>query len=137
MPPTFQHLRRHWPLFAGLIVALAVWCAVDVSRRARIDPLRPSQHMTDVTVYTEAGRAFFDGRDAYEVANIRGWKYLYPPLFALLIAPLAELSPPWQASVWFALSVLMCFGSYFECRRLWQFVTLTRSASEGVSSRPR
>ena len=112
------HIRERWVLFAAVTIALAVWCAVDVSRRARIDPLRPSQHMTDVTVYTEAGRAFFDGRAPYEVANIRGWKYLYPPLFALLIAPLSYLTPPWQASVWFAVSVLMCFGSYFECRRL-------------------
>lgn len=138
-PPSssFQHIRRHWPLFAGLVVALAVWCVVDVSRRARIDPQRPSQHMTDVTVYTEAGRAFFDGRDPYEVANIRGWKYLYPPLFALLIAPLSYLTPPGQASAWFAISALMCFGSYFECRRLLQFVTLTRCASEGTTPFPR
>src|SRR5580704_10227789 len=99
---SYNHVCKHWAVFAGLVVALAVWCAVDVSRRARVDPQRPSQHMTDVTVYTEAGRAFFDGRDPYEVANIRGWKYLYPPLFALLIAPLSYFSPPWQASAWFA-----------------------------------
>ena len=129
MPSAISHLRKYRTLFAGLVVALTVWCAVDVSRRARVTPQRPSQHMTDVTVYTEAGRAFFDGRDPYEVANIRGWKYLYPPLFALLIAPLAYLTPPWQASAWFAISALMCFGSYFECRRLWQLVTLTRSVS--------
>lgn len=113
-----SHLRRHWAVFAGLVVALAVWCAVDVSRRARVDPQHPSLHMTDVTVYTEAGRAFFDGRDPYEVANIRGWKYLYPPLFALLIAPLSYLSGPLQATIWFAVSAAMCFGIYFECRRL-------------------
>lgn len=113
-----SHLRRHWAVFLGLVVALAVWCAVDVNRRARIDPQQPALHKTDVTVYTEAGRAFFDGRDPYEVANIRGWKYLYPPLFALIVSPLSYLSGPWQASVWFAASALMCFGIYFECRRL-------------------
>ena len=133
--PAHLHLRRHWALFAGLIVALAVWCAVDVSRRARVDPQRPSQHMTDVTVYTEAGRAFFDGRDPYEVANIRGWKYLYPPLFALLIAPLSYLTPPWQATAWFAVSALMCFGSYFECRRLLKVCRIdqVRQRSSGVA----
>lgn len=116
-----SHLRRHWAVFLGLVIALGVWCAVDVSRRAHIDPQHPSRHMTDVTVYTEAGRAFFDGRDPYEVANIRGWKYLYPPLFALLISPVAYLSEPWQATVWFTASALMCFGCYFECRRLLSY----------------
>ncbi len=136
---SFPHLWKHWLLFAGIAIALALWCALDVSRRARIDPQRPSQHMTDVTVYTEAGRAFFDGRDPYEVANIRGWKYLYPPLFALLIAPISHLTPSGQASAWFAVSVAMCFGSYFECRRLVLFCSSgsnpdaqTGSASEGV-----
>jgi hypothetical protein len=113
-----HEVRRHWAVFLGLVVGLAVWCAVDVARRARIDPKRPALHMTDFTVYTEAGAAFFDGREPYDVSNIRGWKYLYPPLFALLVAPLGALSPPWQATVWFTLSALMTFGSYFECRRL-------------------
>ncbi|MGQ0635718.1 MAG: glycosyltransferase 87 family protein [Planctomycetaceae bacterium] len=105
-------------MFLGLAVALAVWCAVDVARRAVVDPAQPSLHMTDFTVYTAAGAAFFDGRDPYEVANLRGWKYLYPPLFALLVAPLYKLTPPLAASVWFGLSALMGFGCYFECRRL-------------------
>lgn len=134
-----SHIRRHWAVFLGLVVALTVWCAVDVSRRARIDPARPALHMTDVTVYTGAGQAFFDGRDPYEVANIRGWKYLYPPLFALLVAPLASLAAPWQATVWFAASALMCFGIYFECRRLVQHFwpeQMTRTGSEGRAKIP-
>ena len=51
-------------------------------------PEDPLQHKTDFTVYTEAGAAFFDGRPPYEVSNPRGWIYLYPPLFAMLVAPL-------------------------------------------------
>jgi len=125
------HVRRHWAVFLGLVIALAVWCALDVSRRARIDPARPHLHMTDLTVYTEAGLAFFDGREPYEVSNIRGWKYLYPPLFALLIAPLGHLPPVWQATVWFLVSALMVFGIYFECRRL--VFSLAGSAREGTA----
>ena len=79
---------------------------------------RPGLHMTDFTVYTDAGAAFFDGREPYDVTNIRGWKYLYPPLFALLVALLAGLPSTWQAAVWFILSSLMVFGCYFECQRL-------------------
>jgi hypothetical protein len=113
-----RHMRRHWAVFGGLAAALAIWCAVDVGRRAAVDPQRPYLHMTDFTVYTEAGAAFFDGREPYEVSNVRGWRYLYLPLFALLVAPLAGLSPPAQASIFFAVSVLLCLGSYGECRKL-------------------
>lgn len=112
-------VRRHWGVFAGLAVALVIWCLVDVAQRAKIDREKPSLHMTDLTVYTEAGAAFFDGREPYEVSNIRGWKYLYPPLFALLMAPLHVFPAPLQASVWFAVSALMACGCYFECRRIF------------------
>jgi hypothetical protein len=113
-----DEVRRHWAVFLGLTIGLAIWCGVDVARRAIVDPQRPALHMTDFTVYTEAGAAFFDGREPYDVTNIRGWKYLYPPLFALLVAPLADLPTEWQATVWFTISALMAFGCYFECRRL-------------------
>src|SRR5262245_10027689 len=102
-----RHIRRHWAVFAGLAAALTIWCAVDVARRAAVDPLRPHLHMTDFTVYTGAGAAFYDGCEPYEVTNVRGWRYLYLPLFALLVAPLAGLSPPAQASLFFAASVLL------------------------------
>jgi hypothetical protein len=105
-------------VFGGLVIALAVWCGVDVARRAVVDREKPWLHMTDFSVYTEAGAAFFDGRPPYDVQNIRGWKYVYPPLFALIVAPLAKFSSPIQASVWFGVSVLLSFGVYFECRRL-------------------
>jgi hypothetical protein len=129
------HIRRHWAVFAGLLLTLAIWCAVDVSRRAVVDTARPHLHMTDFTVYTEAGTAFFDGRAPYEVTNIRGWKYLYPPLFALLVAPLSALSGPWQATLWFAVSVLLCLGSYFECRRLLAGVLAAQPAPNGLVAR--
>ncbi len=69
-------------------------------------------------MYTEAGAAFFDGREPYEVANPRGWTYLYPPLFALLLAPLHPLPMQDQVTVWFFLNLLVCWGCYRECRRI-------------------
>ena len=89
LPTWRDHNRRRWLWFA-LLIAIVVWGWVDVRRRARIDPDRPTVHKTDFTVYTEASAAFFDGRDPYEVTNPRGWHYLYPPLFALMLAPLAS-----------------------------------------------
>jgi hypothetical protein len=118
--PTWRdHNRRRWLWFA-LLVAIVVWGWVDVRRRARIDPERPPVHKTDFTVYTEAAAAFFDGRDPYEVTNPRGWHYLYPPLFALMLAPLAKLDSQNQALVWYFVSVAACFGMWYECRRLWR-----------------
>lgn len=100
------------------MVLLAVWGLTDVRSRASFDPLKPERHRTDLTVFTEAGAAFYDGRDPYEVANPRGWKYPNPPLFAMLAAPLHALDPQWQGVVWFGLSLAMAWGCYIEARLL-------------------
>ena len=118
MPPTRS--RRVLP--ALVLAVLLLGGLVDVRRRARIDPERPDKHHTDLTVYTEAGAAFFDGRDPYAVANPRGWHYIYPPLFAVLLAPLAPLPSPWQATVWYLLSLAFLLGCIHEMRRLARLV---------------
>ena len=82
----------------------------------------PAEHRTDLTVYTEAGAAFFDGRPPYEVSNPRGWTYLYPPLLAMLLAPLHPLAEQNQVTVWFFLSLLFCWGCWRECRRIVEIV---------------
>jgi hypothetical protein len=64
-----------------VVALLLVWGFTDVRRRADLDPHNIGAYQTDFTVYTEAGAAFFDGRDPYAVTNPRGWRYLYPPLF--------------------------------------------------------
>jgi hypothetical protein len=117
-----QHRRRQWA-WAGFLIAIVIWGLTDVRRRARIDPENPTAHKTDFTVYTEAGAAFFDGRDPYEVSNPRGWHYLYPPLFAILLAPLAALDTQIQAVVWYFVSVAACFGMWRECRRMWRWLS--------------
>ena len=81
-------------------------------------PECPEEHRTDLTVYTEAGGAFFDGGQPYEVANPRGWTYLYPPMLALLLAPLDVLPTQDQVTVWFFVSLLFCWGCCRECRRI-------------------
>jgi len=129
--------RPRWPLYLALGIALAVWCAVDVQRRGRIDPDRPSVHRTDFTCYTEAGGAFFDGRDPYAVTNARGWGYCYPPLFALLVSPLASLDPQWQVSIWFIISVAVVWGLYRECAFLFAAYAPLAAREAGQSKIPR
>ncbi len=112
-----------------LVIALAVWGYVDVRRRGRVVPGREDAHMTDFTVYTAAGAAFFNGQDPYEVTNVRKWYYLYPPLFAILVSPLSSLATEDQVSVWFMISVAAAFGCYFECRKIWNGLDAQRDRS--------
>lgn len=121
---------------AGLLFGFAIWAWFDVRSRARIEPDRPWEHQTDLTVYTEAGAAFFDGRPPYEVSNLRGWRYLYPPFFAMLVAPLAWFDPQVQALDWFALSLAMGWGCVCELRRIAQQVTQVSKAGS-ISARSR
>jgi hypothetical protein len=119
-----------------LALALVAWGFTDVMNRGRVDPDDPLAHKTDLTVYTEAGRAFFDGRNPYDVSNPRGWRYLYPPLFAILMAPLSALLPQWQAVVWYYISLAFAFGCWRESRRLWRIVVAT-DCGDGSSGRSR
>ena len=114
-----SHQSFHRKFLWVLIPLLIVWGLTDVRSRAAFDPAHPDRHRTDFTVFPEAGAAFFDGRDPYEVSNPRGWKYLYPPFFALVMAPLHALDPQAQGLVWFFLSLGMAWGCYRESRRLW------------------
>ena len=121
---TTRHPARLLPawLIVVVVIAMTVWCLVDIRRRSNIDPGNIYLHKTDITVYTGAAAAFFDGRDPYAVTNSRGWSYIYPPLFALLLAPLNTMGPQGQAMVWFALSVLFAWGCYVEIVRIAQII---------------
>ncbi|MDR0479199.1 MAG: DUF2029 domain-containing protein [Burkholderiaceae bacterium] len=64
-----------------------------------------SQQRTDYTVYVAAGQALLDHRDIYLAQSIRGWRYVYPPPFAILLVPLARIPLTLGASIWYLLSV--------------------------------
>ena len=115
--PTAQVLFRH--MAVAMVIGLTIWGWLDVRERGQTHPDHLDFHRTDFTVYTEAGAAFFDGRDPYEVTNPRHWYYLYPPLFALLVSPLAALDYKSQVVVWYIISLVLAFGCYSESRRLW------------------
>jgi Glycosyltransferase family 87 len=117
-----QHAApKRWRWLA-LAVVLTLWGLTDVRSRARIDPTDPLAHKTDLTVYSEAGAAFFDGRNPYDVSNPRGWRYLYPPLFAILMAPLSALDSQWQAVVWYFISLGFAWGTWREAVRIWHLL---------------
>jgi hypothetical protein len=111
-------LRFCWRWLVIPFFGMCIWGWFDVRQRGYIYPDDPQQHKTDFTVYTEAGAAFFDGRPPYEVSNPRGWTYLYPPMFAMLMTPLHVLPPQDQVMVWFVISLLLCWGCFYECARI-------------------
>ena len=118
-----------------VVVLLLVWGFTDVRRRADLDPRNPIRHQTDFTVYTEAGAAFFDGRDPYAVTNPRGLHYLYPPLLALLVVPLHKLPTSWQGVAWFLVNLLMIAGCISECRKIVQRVRGTSETEHPTAHR--
>ncbi len=123
MPPTPSRWRTMRVLFwAVLALVLVVWGLTDVRNRGRWDPATPLNHMTDLTVYTEAGAAFFDGRDPYAVSNPRGWHYLYPPLLAITLAPLSSLDSQWQVVIWYFFNLAVAWGCCYESLRLLRLV---------------
>jgi len=126
-----SHPTRRWGWFVALLLALTLWGLLDVRRRGYLDPENPAEHKTDFTVYTEAGAAFFDGRPPYDVANPRGWTYLYPPMLALVLAPLHALPTQDQVTVWFFVSLLICWGCYRECVRILGIVGMVAPANVG------
>ncbi len=127
-----------WPtrvrVILGLVLAMVLWGWFDVRLRGAVNPNNPAAHKTDFTVYTEAGAAFFDGRDPYSVTNSRGWGYLYLPLFAMLVAPLHALPGEAQVLVWFVLSSLMAWGCVRECVRIG-VIALSNEQEAGIFGR--
>jgi hypothetical protein len=103
---TFWQAAGLWALAAGFLVFGFV-----VEFRS-VFLHRP---MTDVQVYLRAAWAARTGRDIYTVTDDNHWHYHYPPLLAILAAPLADAPPdadrsgllPYAVSVavWYWLSV--------------------------------
>ncbi|HET8731096.1 MAG TPA: glycosyltransferase family 87 protein [Moraxellaceae bacterium] len=94
--------RQRVRIFLWIILGLVVF-AVGFSAvyRAAWDDIQ----RTDYTVYTAAGQAVLDHTDIYRAHNARGWSYVYPPPFALLLAPLARLPGTLGALLWYLLEI--------------------------------
>ena len=96
-----------------MALTLIVGLGVNTVYRAAIWPIQ----RTDFTVYQLAGQAVVDGTDIYQVRNERGWAYVYPPPFAILMAPFARLSVFWGALVWYVISVALIIWALVMCVR--------------------
>jgi hypothetical protein len=80
-----------------------------------------SSRMTDFGVYLRAGWAVRSGADLYQVTDNNHWHYVYPPAFAVLMAPLADApdGEPRDGLVPYPISVaLWTFFNFFLVGRI-------------------
>ena len=66
---------------------------------------------SDFITYRAAGWAVLIGSDIYQVQNPRGWPYVYPPPFAILMTPFAQMSAFIGSIIWYVLSVILVVSS--------------------------
>ena len=78
-------------------------------------------HRCDFTVFVAAGQAVLDGADIYEAHNRRGWYYIYPPAFAIVMTPFAMMPLYWASLLWYVISVTLIVWTVTMC------VSLVRS----------
>ncbi len=133
MPEPTPNLLPQWPWWLGrhpllaLTAALVVWGLVDVRARGRIDPENLVEHRTDLTVYTEAGAAFFDGRDPYGVTNARGWGVFVPTAICHPDRSAGGPGAPAQVTIWFFISLVLLWGCYRETTLLLAWLASRRT----------
>ncbi len=111
--------RRIWWL-AHLLVGAGLLATLGpgVYDRSRAVPLRRPCHASDFTCYAAAGAAMLRGECGYDAPNPAGLHYLYPPLLALLVSPVAGLRPEHQGLCWLLVNLALAAACVAEARRL-------------------
>jgi hypothetical protein len=105
----------HNPHLNRLIKPVLLVVILAVGAVTLIRAVKTNNPQTDFTVYTLAAQAVLDGGDIYQVQNVRGWNYVYPPLFAITMIPLAKI-PLWMGVLaWYLVSVAAIYFSIRMC----------------------
>ena len=76
---------------------------------------RGNLEINDFSIYYTAGRAALDGVDPYSIEGPSRRAYVYPPGFAVLVAPLAALPFAVAAVLWTALGFAVVLASLWLC----------------------
>jgi alpha-1,2-mannosyltransferase len=104
---------RYQPLRRGERLALIVFCLIIALFGVIVEHRSAFQHTRkgDLNVFLRAGWAVRAGADLYAVTDDNGFHYHYPPLLAILAAPLAD--PPAGADrtgmLPYSVSVAVCY----------------------------
>jgi hypothetical protein len=95
-----QNKAESW-LMAGSIAVIMLVAGPYFARRSGSDF---REYQNDFNVYYYAGREVLAGRDPYQNSLGPWTPYLYPPVLAVLIVPLALLPVQAAAFIWFIVS---------------------------------
>lgn len=83
-----EHLKKIHKIGLFLLLLLFIVFGIIVELRGALQ----NKRKTDAGVYFRAAWAVRTGNNLYSITDDRGWHYIYPPLFAITMAPLAD--PP-------------------------------------------
>jgi hypothetical protein len=100
-------LSRWEKIGIALFVVFLLGFGVHVEQRSAFLERR----MGDLDVFLRAAWAVRNDADLYEITSDNDWHYLYPPLYAILITPLADPPKGEDATgyVPYAISVALCY----------------------------
>lgn len=89
---------------ATVFGAVAVWhaCYTTLER-------------SDLPVFLAAGRAVLERTDVYAAHSARGWHYVYPPPFAILMIPFTQVPKPLAALAWYLVSLALFAHALRRC----------------------
>jgi hypothetical protein len=107
-------LSRKW---LGILLVLGLVLGVGISTFYR-GAISPHQR-TDLTVYLIAGQMVAEGRAnyIYGTENKRGWHYVYPPILAILLAPVSKWPLGATVPLAYLLSLACLAGTVVLSRR--------------------
>jgi len=75
-------------------------------------------HRTDFTVYRDAAAAVLHGQDPYAIRNVRGWAYVYPPPYSIVMVPFALLPLPLSVLAWYFVCAALTVSAVSMAGRL-------------------
>lgn len=119
--------RKKW-LGVLLVLGLTLGVGISTFYRGAISP----KQRTDLTVFLKAGKMVAEDQanTMYETVSERGWHYVYPPILAILLAPVSQWPLGTTVALAYFLSVACLAGVVMFSRRFtesarptpWQIV---------------
>ncbi|OGX13240.1 MAG: hypothetical protein A2351_06055 [Omnitrophica bacterium RIFOXYB12_FULL_50_7] len=107
--------KRKW-LGILLVLGLAWGVGISTFYRGAVSP----KQRTDLTVFLKAGEMVHEGRanHIYGIENARHWHYVYPPILAILLAPVSKWPLGATVGLAYLLSIACLVGTILLSRRL-------------------
>jgi hypothetical protein len=126
-------LNRKW---LGILIVLGLVLGIGISTfyRGAISP----RQRTDLTVYLIAGQMIAEGRahHIYGIESKRKWHYVYPPLLAILLAPISKWPLGATVPLAYLLSLACLAGTVVLSRCLPENARPAKTSLQGHASVP-